>query len=324
MVNLFGTNEQRELLKGIYGFEFPEDFWIFLNFYEEIKGTPNEKTLEDFDGLGIYPTGPFDVLSGKFDGKELKLPITHHMRFRMDPPEFHTILLGRDDGLHFGYWVDDIREGNICIAGYYNNDAFGIDYYGTNLFEFIRYELETMVSAYVEESEYQDEEDIRYTKKVLRKLTGLRNILMKYGTGDRKLKGEEYCICYAEGDIRPCTAPTWEGMGIVVPKVTFQSWEEKYFDGYLKPSAHGENFGTEDVTRICQQAEVFLEQQLYGNALQIGKNLWSFGMKYSEEATEILKKAYRGLGRENYAELIRLHQLHRNRKSADIYDYEPV
>ena len=324
MKEQIGTTMQRELLKDIYGFEFPEDFWTFLKFYREIKGTRNQKTLEDFEGLGICPTGPFDVLNGHFEGKELKLPLTHHMRFRMDPPEFHTIFLGRDDGLHFGYWVDDIRKSDICIAGYYNNDAFGIDYYGTNLFEFIRYQLEDMAGAYTEDMEEQDEEHILYTKKVLRRLARLRNVLMKYGTGERGLKGEEYYVCYAEGDSRLHTAPTWEGMGIVVPEDTYQSWEEPYFDKEVRPSKVEIANLTEYAARLCKQAEIFLEQGLYGNALQIGKNLWSFGMKFSEEATEILKKAYLGLGQDNYAELIQTHQLHRGRASADISDYKPV
>lgn len=322
MEQQIGTIQQRKLLKESYGFEFPKEYWTFLKFYQEINGTAKQKTLEDIEGLGLFPTGPLDVLKGVFAEREPKLPVTHHMRFRMDPPEFFTILLGRDDGLHFGYWVDDIRDGDICIAGYYNNDAFVIDYYGTSLFEFIRYELESMVSAYMEDLESQNEEDIRYTKKILRRLAGLRNILMKYGTGERKLKGEEYCIYYAEEDNRRWTAPTWDGMGIIVPEGTYQYWEEKYFDGYLKPSAHGEDFDSEDVTRLCRQAEVFLEQGFYGNALQIGKNLWSFGMRYSEEATKILEKAYLGLGRDNYAELIHIHQTHRNRLCADISDYK--
>lgn len=324
MVNPNGRNEQKKLLKEIYGFEFPEDFWEFIKFYEEIKGTPNQKALEDFEGLGIIPTGPFDVIKGDFIGKEPKLPLTHHMRYRMDPPEFYTILLGRDDGLHFGYWVNDTRESDICIASYYNHDAYGIDYYGNNIFEMLRYRLEDMVGAFQQDMSSEDEEGKRYTKKILRRLSGLRNVLMKYGTGDRRLTGEEYCNCYEEEDSRTYMAPTWEGMGIRVPEETFECWDEKYFDGWNGPTAHSEDYMAEDIIRLCQHAETFLERGLYGNALHIGKNLWSFGRRYSEEATRILYQAYCGLGRENYAKLIQLHQLHGDRKYASIIDYEPL
>jgi predicted DNA-binding WGR domain protein len=101
-------------LREAYGFDFPDQLFAFWRFAEPLRA----KLLEV---LGISLCGPFDVLAGRFDDGWPDLPMLLHMRFRLDPPEFFTVMLGNTDGEEWGLYADDPEHGPFCVAHYYRN-----------------------------------------------------------------------------------------------------------------------------------------------------------------------------------------------------------
>ena len=91
------------------------------------------------DSLGITLVGPFEVLSGRFDGRSPRLSPLLHWRYYLDPPEFFTVLAGNVDRLHYGYYLDDPADGRGCVASYYADDAFELSADGDDLFEAVRH-----------------------------------------------------------------------------------------------------------------------------------------------------------------------------------------
>ncbi|NTV79271.1 MAG: HPF1 family protein [Clostridiales bacterium] len=174
--------------------------------------------------------------------------------------------------------------------------------------------MEEKVVAYQEME--LEQKDISYIKQMQKELSMLRNVLVKYGTKERKARGEEYCCLYPQ-ESRSVTAPTWEGMGICVPENTYRLSEEYLFEKNSVPFQYDKCLEEYHANKMYQWAIHCMEQGLYGNALQIGKNLWCYN-EYETEAFDLLQKAYLGLGRVDYAKITSQHKLYRKRKSADI------
>lgn len=292
-------------LKEAYGFDFPEDFWRFWNFYNNLKEEYSQLFSEL---LGIRVAGPFDFLRGCFEGKTIKLPYVLHYRYYMDPPEFFTILTGDSDGLHWGYWIDDLNISDFLVVKYYNNDAYNIIECGTTIFEALRLYLEQRYDSFLE---YSDEEEESYVAEKLPGFQILRDSIMQYETGEIKLIGKDYIEEYGHKSQRKVNAELTYGMGIVVKDEFYKKMDNyNYRDLNLKKAE-----------KLSIRAEKFLEEGFPGNAFQIGKELWAYGDKYKELMYPILEKAYKALGREQLLEILKLHREYRDISSVDITQY---
>src|SRR5262249_52618173 len=126
-------------LRGLYGFDFPEDFFRFWEFAQRLRPLEPLKALDDLD---LQLVGPFEVLAGRFDHRPQSLSILLHWRYCFDPPEFFTPLAGGGDGLHWGCYLDDPANGSGCVASYYAQDTFELAVDGDDLFEAVRLFLE--------------------------------------------------------------------------------------------------------------------------------------------------------------------------------------
>lgn len=305
MDNNLQITEMKRKLNEAYGFDFPEDFWRFWDFYSNLKDEHKDLFSEL---LGIGLAGPFDFLRGCFEGKTIKLPYVLHYRYYMDPSEFFTVLTGDSDGLHWGYWIDDLKTSKFSVARYYNNDAYKIVECGTTLFEAVRLYLEQRYDGFLE---YSDEEEESYVSEKLPGFQILRESIMQYETGDRKLIGKEYIDAYADQSKRTVNAELTYGMGIVVQNEFYKKMDTyNYWDLNLKKAE-----------KLYIRAEKFLEEGFPGNALQIGKELWAYGEKYKDLMYPILEKAYKALGREELLEIVKLHREYRDISSVDITQY---
>src|SRR5262245_43762731 len=132
--------QRRARLRAEYGFDFPEDFYRFWDFLNRLSPLEPLRALE---GLGITPVGPFEVLSGRFDGRVTKHSLLLHWRYHDDPPEFFTALAGDVDRLHWGYWLDDPDRGpEGCVASYYASEGLDLTADGDDLFAAVRLHLE--------------------------------------------------------------------------------------------------------------------------------------------------------------------------------------
>jgi DNA-binding transcriptional ArsR family regulator len=302
--NLYITKMKIKLNEA-YGFDFPEDFWRFWDFYSNLKDEYKDLFSEL---LGIGLAGPFDFLRGRFEGKTIKLPYILHYRYYMDPPEFFTVLTGDSDGLHWGYWVDDLKTSEFSVAHYYNNDAYNILECGTTIFEAVRLYLEQRYHSFLE---YMDEEEEGYVTEKLPGFQILRECIMQYETVDRKAIGMDYIDEYEERNKRKVSAELTYGMGIVVQDEFYKKMDNySYKDLNLKKAE-----------KLSMRAEKYLEEGFPGNALQIGKELWAYGERYKALMYPILEKAYKALGREQLLEILKIHREYREISSVDITQY---
>ena len=90
------------------------------------KRSSLKNLLEAFyDTLNIQLSGPFEVLAGEFDRPNAPQSLLLHWRWRFDPAEFFTVMVGGTDGLHWGYCYDDPAQLPSCVvANYARADAY--------------------------------------------------------------------------------------------------------------------------------------------------------------------------------------------------------
>ncbi len=84
-------SNKTQLLKNIYGFDFPSSFF---EFWEFVCSLP-PKLIEDV--LEVQFIGAFNIFKADYDAQ------THNLlwdRYYNDPPEFFTLMAGWADGLH--------------------------------------------------------------------------------------------------------------------------------------------------------------------------------------------------------------------------------
>ncbi|XP_042859355.1 histone PARylation factor 1-like [Penaeus japonicus] len=105
----------RESIEQKFLLDMPDDFFEFWDFCRELN---QEKAEEAFADAGLTLVGPFDVLSGKLAKlKHRKLSsFLCHWRYYYDPPEFMTVLAGRENEYHIGYYRDDCFQFPVFVA----------------------------------------------------------------------------------------------------------------------------------------------------------------------------------------------------------------
>jgi len=304
------TLQRRQaLLRQLYGFDFPKDFYQFWTFANRLRPLDPLRAL--YDDLDVVLTGPFEVLWGRFDHVTPPLSPYLHWRYYLDPPEFFTVLVGGGDGHHWGYYLDDPGRGPHCLASYYHEDAFEMAAEGNTLFKAIRFWFEEQLAAYEEdhtfgEALYGNFEETRA------RLDHLRQALQNFATEDRPETGSSYLETY--GTLRPSrfrrvVAATPEGMGIVVPPRLYRHLSLGNRDLWRLLRR------TEDPGAVVQEAREALRDGYPGTALKLGKDLWATGF---EEAWELLDAAYTALERPILREILRVHREHRERPWLDI------
>jgi hypothetical protein len=304
---------RRDLIRRLYGFDFPEDLYRFWQFVNRLK--PLGPLLALNDDLEIVLTGPFDILYGCFDRIEPPSSLHLHWRYYQDPPEFFTVLVGGGDGHHWGYYLDDPPKGTHCVARYYAQDALEIAADGNSLFRAVRMWIEDgLADAELDHSHgLTDHEEIETTRASMARV---RQALQVWATGDRPEIGESYVERY--GRLRPArfrqvVAATQEGMGIVVPPEAYRplSLPDRQLWRRL--------WDTEDPTEFVEEARLLLRQGFPGTALKLGKDLWAIGgQRHQEYAAKLLDCAYAALGRDLLRQVLRTHLEHRDRPYLDI------
>jgi hypothetical protein len=310
------TLKRRNQLLSLYGFPFPDDLYRFWEFANRFR--PLEPLNALSETLGITLVGPFEVLSGRFDGCSPRLSPLLHWRYHLDPPEFFTVFAGNADKLHWGYYLDDPPHSPGCVASYYANDAFELSTVGADLFQAIRLELEAQVHDCEEYRAEDCEHAVEYTER-LEGLGKLRQAIWCYATADRAEIGGEYVEKYHSivARARSMVARTSEGMGVVAPSEAYRplSLPDKKLRSYLRK--HG------DPHEIVEEARQALCDGFPATALKLGKELWPLeGGRRTDYAYELLDAAYAALGREMLRRVLRTHREHRNLPSVDILSAE--
>lgn len=110
-----------ERMRAVYDMPLPRHLAYAIGFY---RGLTAEERDEAWSYLGCGPAG----VSEWFEDDGLLRPATAderlHFRYRCDPPEFVTIFSGNSDGGHWGLWYDDPRElPRLVVHNYARDDA---------------------------------------------------------------------------------------------------------------------------------------------------------------------------------------------------------
>ena len=276
---------EKDILKSIYGFEFPDDFFSFYDFTQKFPHYFNGGLAGHDSPTGISLGSVFQVFKNKNEFQKVyNLQTDRHYN---DPPEFFTLLLGDSDGLHWGYYLDAPNEMKPILCSYYSNDAFELSYVGDSLFETLRYEVETHYESTLENLEDPEFED---AQKHLDNLNQMRNHLNEYSLHNRPEKGDEYLNKYRKH--RKVTAKTRCGIGIIVPKSTYKevSIRDPFQIWNYVPKEN-------EISKLEKECYKLFEEGAYGNLLKLGKDLWIY-KDYREISYRALEKSYKALGRD--------------------------
>jgi hypothetical protein len=309
-------DQRRRQLRSLYGFDFPEEFFLFWEMASRRR--PLDPLAGVADALDVHLVGPFEVLAGRFDGRTSRFHQYLHWRYYGDPPELFTVLAGGGDGLHWGYYLDDPAAGGGCIASYYAADAFEMASDGNTLFEAVRLLLE---------ERYRDCDECRTWDRAhadeheanMETIDALRATLGQYATGDRPETGEDYVGRYTSTPARTdrVVANTREGMGIVVPKGKYRrlSMKDRKLWARLRRDDNPRDLVDEAMQALCEGFP--------GTALKLGKDLWAFGGEHQTMyAYELLDAAYEALGRDVLRRVLAAHREHRDLPTVDILQAE--
>lgn len=299
---------RKQQLQRMYGFEFSDEFFAFWELAQRADAEAGKNVVRDTLGLSLV--GPFDVLAGKFDDVTPRFDPLLHYRYYLDLPEFFTIFCGDTDGLHFGYWLDDPAQGVGCVASYYRNDAYLLINNGDTLFEAVRHQLERYYDGTLELIEDEPDEADAY-KADMEWQDSFRVQLMRYATGDRSEIGQEYTDKHRQSSKRAVVAPTYEGIGIVVPPHLYRTPTLVNPHDSMEPEA--------DAAPIMAEAQQALRDGFPGTALQLGHDLWILGAdRHTSEAIELLTSAYDALNRPLLAHVTRVHAQNRSLPSVSV------
>ncbi len=310
------TPDRRARLRELYGLDFPDDLFRFWEFATRLR--PLEPLLALSEPLGIRLVGPFEVLAGRFDRRTPRYSILLHWRYHDDPPEFFTALAGGEEGLHWGYYLDDPAAGPGCVAHYYTGDDFEMSTDGDTLFEAARLHLEYVYQDCLDSRDEEEADAAAYEARA-HELEKLRGQFLPHATADRPEVGGEYTDLYDGLSARSAhvVARTMEGMGVVVPRKAYRplSLSDKKLWARLRKDK-----GPEEVVEEARQA---LRDGFPGTALKLGKDLWATtGKRRTGYALELLEAAYGALGREALLRVLKEHREHRDLPTVDVLEAE--
>jgi hypothetical protein len=271
------TPEQR--IRDFYGFDFPEDFFRFAEFYESVGWKP----FEEVCNIGM--AFPFDVAAGR-PAKHFPEHPHWESRYYNDLPEFITIFLSDPDGLHWGYVFDAPGDLPPDVAFYYHSDTFHHKNDGPTLFD----ALENRLESYEEqcEDEADEDEDWAQALKATRKLRRqLKRFLKAHPAKPR------------DGSSTTGGARCWCRLEVVFPETRFRPLSVDPFAGDDYDKARPERASLEPA---LAEALALLRAGYPGAALKLGRDLWPWAHRFPE-VYDLLEGAYTALDR---APLIRL------------------
>jgi hypothetical protein len=282
------TPEQR--ICDVYGFDFPPDFFRFREFLAALPKGLLSGTLE------MHPEYPFKAAEGKRPSEHRSHPLWESRYFN-DPPEFVTVMSGRIDGLHWGYYFDDPADGRAVVCHYWSSDSFEFGIDGDNLFSAVRDVVERSERDFLDymEDEPDDRDDY---ERDLKRLEVIRSALGRFWGTDRPERGEEYLDAHGGSSWRKPAAETRDHTGVVVPKRLFRKLPGK------DPSKVWDwNPTAAEVAKLAAKAMQLLRDGFPGAALKLGKDLWAYP-KHRAACYELLDAAYEALGRDHLRRLL--------------------
>jgi len=281
-----------------FGFTPTEEFYRFWEFAQATK--PEEPHTAFYDLASIYLTGPFDVLSGRFDKETANFDPCLHFRYFADPPEFVTVLNGNDEGLHWGYVIDHQPNLPLGITEYHAYDVgddIRLFQESANLFDVLWNQLasnleDMQLEGYQNPEIYKDEDACNYVDALQQLMESINDFHAKHKVPVPDLEELEFVDhCNPPA---PFQWPDPEELGLLPERVA-SGIERLTDDGVSDANAR----------------------------LRIGRLLWHWhdnGSPLIEElAFELLDTAYTALDHPFSRHVLHQHRQHRHRKKLDVF-----
>lgn len=286
-----------EKFQQVYGLRLPRHLAVFRALWESADAAEREA----FDRLGVSPFGITDYfganglrLVGR-DGLDERL----HGRFRCDPPEFVTVMMGGSDGLHYGLWYDDPAELPSFIVHNYARDSAET---WTSRAPSLLAELRNLITRAI-----QDYGDDGEEAQALQPLTKALDWFVPEA------------VQAAEIDGRPrwASAPHPSGAPSILPALPPGSGDPCLAQSNERLAAYRK--GTPEADAWIARAERELADGRPALALAVGGELhWLDRDAYRAASRDLLTAAYRLLGRDALAEIVEVHTAHRDLSSTDV------
>lgn len=303
-------NDIKIIILHLFLTEMPDDFFHFFKLCKDINKKDCFNALKD---LHLQLVGPYDVLRDEFlnfkvDNKEALL---RHWRYYYDPPEFQTIVKVDDkDGLHFGYWRDDIAEKPVFVAK--NKAAVNC------LIKPVAENIFGAIDAYIEEK-------LKSANPFEKTSITLLHKKLKDFAKDNKIKLDKQTTNMQARE-RQVVARTFHKAGIVVPynKKTELGYRSLAItDSELRQileqirqasTAEARKASMSKLEEVIRLATIAADECDFGTCLELGHDLFSSGVSTIQNKTlNMLSLAYNLLQRPQFLKILQAHLKDRTR-----------
>ncbi|XP_012626108.1 histone PARylation factor 1 isoform X1 [Microcebus murinus] len=309
------SSDLRKEVENHYKLSFPEDFYHFWKFCEELDP---EKPADSLSAsLGLQLVGPYDILAGKHKMKKKSTGLNFklHWRFYYDPPEFQTIIIGDNKTqYHMGYFRDSPDELPVYVGINEAKKNCMIAQSGDNVFAAVKLFLMKKLK------EVTDKKKVNLLKNIDERLTEASREL-GYSLEQKTVKMKQRD--------KKVVTKTFHGAGLVVPvdknDVGYRELPET--DADLKRICKTIVEAASDEERLkafapIQEMMTFVQfandECDYGMGLELGMDLFCYGSPYFHKvAGQLLPLAYNLLKRNLYAEIIEDHLANRSKENID-------
>nr|XP_019560282.2 histone PARylation factor 1-like [Aedes albopictus] len=303
-------SDWRMFIKHKFLVDMPDCFESMWNF---CRSRSEEKPWEVFEKLGLRLVGPFDVLAKKFKDAKMHEPgdYLRHWRFYFDPPEFQTVLVKKDSGVHYGYWRDQPDDTSGLVAMNDVNKGCEFKMIGENVFDAVIHFLENEVTTTP-----FNKGPIAAMKKSLEEWTKSHDIKLK-ATEKQKTRGKAV-VC-----------KTFHKNGIVVP---FDRKKELGYRELLESDANLKKIlsrfdridnapdkiefdaAMSPLQPIVTGAFIAVDECDFGTALELAIDLFCHGTKNLHDVMKpLFVTAYSMVHRPQYIAIIKSHLEDRRR-----------
>ncbi|XP_053969593.1 histone PARylation factor 1-like [Anastrepha ludens] len=304
-----------EFIRHKFLVEMPLDFYAFWKFACSLKsGGTGEEVLQYFEKqFQLQLVGAFEFLAGRFHKATIREPgdYLRHWRFFYDPPEFQTIFVRRDTGIHYGYWRDSPQEHDSLLLA--RNDAAKgckFEFIAGNTFDAFLHYLEKDFTNTPFTGAL-----VASTRKALQNFISANEIKLETLEPLRKRRSAKVVAktLHEAGIVVPYDGKTEVGYR---PLIISDAELKKILNFFVKAGASDDGGDNEDIKAavieklqpVATAANIAMDECDFGTALELGIDLFCSGRRELHSLVQsLLVPAYSLLCRPQFIAISKAH-----------------